>query len=381
MRAEIQDNIDAVRKSLHLLHQRQNGLRVQDRLRELDTIVEEPDFWLDAQKASTIMKERQALSVMLDSTAEIEMALKDTVELIELAEEESDQEIINEAAATLDALRVRARKQEIEALLGDEADGNDAILEIKAGAGGLEACDWAAMLVRMYERWARQHGYRVELIAQNRDSDAGLKSYTGRIIGRNAYGWLKSESGVHRLVRNSPFDSSDRRHTTFGSVGVYPVVDETIEIEINPADLRVDTFRASGAGGQHVNKTDSAVRMTHIPTGIVVSSSEKSQHMNRSNCMLALKSRLYDLELRKRMAKVQELHDQRGDAGWGNQIRSYVLTPFKLVKDLRTNLSTPDADSVLEGNLDEFMAATLAMNLAGKSRADAVQESAGAESA
>ncbi len=374
MRAEIQDSIDAIEKSLQLLHQRQVGLGVQDRLRALDEQVEEGDFWLDAQKAGAIMKERQALADMVDATLALERTLKDTVELIELAEEEDDKEIVDEAAATLIALRKQARKQEIEALLGDEADGNDAILEIKAGAGGLEACDWVAMLVRMYERWARQRGFRIEHIAQNRDSNAGLKSYTGRIIGRNAYGWLKSESGVHRLVRNSPFDSSDRRHTTFGSVGVYPVVDESIEIEINPADLRVDTFRASGAGGQHVNKTDSAVRMTHLPTGIVVSSSEKSQHMNRSNCMLALKSRLYDLELRKRMEKVQELHDQRGDAGWGNQIRSYVLTPFKLVKDLRTNLSTPDADSVLEGNLDEFMAATLAMNLAGKSRADAAQE-------
>jgi peptide chain release factor 2 len=256
-------------------------------------------------------------------------------------------------------------------LLDGEADGNDTFLEINAGAGGTESCDWAAMLARMYVRWAEAHGYKVELISESAGEEAGIKSAAYKIIGHNAYGWLKSESGVHRLVRISPYDSAARRHTSFSSVWVYPVVDENIEIEVPPNEIRLDTYRSSGAGGQHVNTTDSAVRITHIPTGIVVTSSEKSQHQNRANAMAALKSRLYQMELERRTASIQEAHEAKGDAGWGNQIRSYVLQPYQMVKDLRTGVETSDTSGVLDGDLDRFMAATLAMEVSGKSRAEA----------
>jgi peptide chain release factor 2 len=258
--------------------------------------------------------------------------------------------------------------------LDGEADANDTFLEINAGAGGTESCDWAAMLARMYVRWAEGHGLKVELIAENPGEEAGIRSVTYQIRGRNAYGWLKSESGVHRLVRISPFDSAARRHTSFCSVWVYPVVDENIDIEVSPADIRIDTYRSSGAGGQHVNTTDSAVRITHIPTNIVVTSSEKSQHQNRANAMAALKSRLYEMELRRRNEAIQEAHEAKGEAGWGNQIRSYVLQPYQMVKDLRTGVETSDTQGVLDGDLDAFMAATLALQVAGKSRAEAQLE-------
>ncbi len=268
-------------------------------------------------------------------------------------------------------MRARARQAELEALLSGEADGNDTFLEINAGAGGTESCDWAAMLARMYVRWAEAHGYTVELMAESSGDEAGIKSASYKVSGPNAYGWLKSESGVHRLVRISPFDSAAKRHTSFSSVWVYPVVDENIEIEVAPNDIRIDTYRSSGAGGQHVNTTNSAVRITHIPTGIVVTSSEKSQHQNRDIAMKALKSRLYQQELDRRNAAITEQHDAKGDAGWGNQIRSYVLQPYQMVKDLRTNHETSDTKGVLDGDLDAFMAATLALDVAGKSRADA----------
>jgi peptide chain release factor 2 len=259
-------------------------------------------------------------------------------------------------------------------LLNGEADGNDTFLQINAGAGGTESCDWANMLARMYVRWAEQKGYQVDRMEESVGDEAGIKSVTYQIKGANAYGWMKSESGVHRLVRISPFDSNAKRHTSFSSVWVYPVVDDNVEIDVNPADLRVDTYRSSGAGGQHVNNTDSAVRMTHLPTGIVVQSSEKSQHQNRANCMAALKSRLYEMEMRKRTEGIQEAHDSKGEAGWGNQIRSYVLHPYQMVKDLRTNVETSDSQGVLNGDLDAFMAATLALDVAGKSRAEAQAE-------
>ncbi|MGB0499217.1 MAG: peptide chain release factor 2, partial [Rubricella sp.] len=330
--------------------------------------------WNDQARAQKLMRDRQTLSDAIDTVKGIARELQDQKDLIELGEMEEDAEIVREAEDALRALRDRAAKKEIEALLDGEADRNDTFLEINSGAGGTESCDWAAMLARMYVRWAEKRGYKVELVAESAGEEAGIKSATYKIMGENAYGWLKSESGVHRLVRISPYDSAARRHTSFSSVWVYPVVDENIEIEIPPNEIRVDTYRSSGAGGQHVNTTDSAVRITHLPTGIVVTSSEKSQHQNRANAMAALKSRLYELELRKRTEAIQEQHDAKGDAGWGNQIRSYVLQPYQMVKDLRTSYETSDTQGVLDGDLDDLMAATLAKGVSGKSRDEAQGE-------
>ena len=373
MRSEAQSMIDAIRKSLALLRQRMDRDTADERLSELDGLLEVPDLWDDPKRAQDLMKRRQELNDSIEAYDSIVRELEDAIELIDLAIEESESEVVAEAEAVLSQLHEKTSRMELEALLDGEADENDAFVEINAGAGGTESCDWASMLSRMYERWAQRRGFKVEIISQNRDGEAGLKSISYRISGDNVYGWLKTEAGVHRLVRISPFDSSARRHTSFSSVSVYPVVDDNIEIEINPAELRVDTFRASGAGGQHVNKTDSAVRMTHLPTGIVVTSSEKSQHQNRSICMNALKSRLYELELSKRSEKVQAMHSQKGSAGWGNQIRSYVLQPYQQVKDLRTNVESTNPQQVLDGDLDDFMAAVLAQDAVGKPRADLAQ--------
>ena len=332
---------------------------------------EDPDLWNDPARAQAMMRYRQMLADAIEGFETLNRVLQEHIDLIELGEAEEDAEVVAEAEAAIRKLAKLAGKKEIEALLDGEADGNDTFLEVNAGAGGTESCDWASMLARMYVRWAEKHGYKVETVSYTAGDEAGIKSVTYQIKGHNAYGWLKSESGVHRLVRISPYDSNARRHTSFSSVWVYPVVDENIEIDINPSDLRVDTFRSSGAGGQHVNKTDSAVRMTHIPTGIVVTSSEKSQHQNRAICMAALKSRLYEMEMRKRTESIQEAHEAKGDAGWGNQIRSYVLQPYQMVKDLRTNVETSDTQGVLDGDLDQFMAAALALDVSGKSRAEA----------
>ena len=374
MRAEIQTLVSEIENSLELLRQRMGWDTAQHRLEEFNARVEDPNLWDDPAKAQKLMRERQALVDALDTHNGIKGELEDNVGLIELGEMEDDAEVVAEAEAALRVLGKRAAAKELEALLNGEADANDTFLEINAGAGGTESCDWASMLARMYVRWAEAHGYTVELQSEQGGDEAGIKSAAYKISGHNAYGWLKSESGVHRLVRISPFDSAAKRHTSFCSVWVYPVVDDDIEIEVNPSDIRIDTYRSSGAGGQHVNKTDSAVRITHHPTGIVVTSSEKSQHQNRDIAMKALKSRLYQLELDKRNQAISDAHDAKGDAGWGNQIRSYVLQPYQMVKDLRTNHETSDTKGVLDGDLDGFMAATLAMDVSGKSRAEAQGE-------
>ena len=374
MRAETQATVEKVRKSLDLLGQRLGLETAEHRLEEFNARVEDPALWDDPAAAQKLMRDRQSLVDALDTYRAIRRDLEDNLELIELGEAEEDTDVVAEAEGAIKSLAERAAAKEIEALLDGEADANDTFLEINAGAGGTESCDWAAMLARMYVRWAEQHGYKVELQAESPGEEAGIKSATYKISGHNAYGWLKSESGVHRLVRISPYDSSARRHTSFSSVWVYPVVDDNIEIDVNPSDIRVDTYRSSGAGGQHVNTTDSAVRITHIPTGIVVTSSEKSQHQNRDIAMKALKSRLYQLELDRRNEAIQEQHEAKGEAGWGNQIRSYVLQPYQMVKDLRTGHETSDTSGVLDGDLDGFMAATLALQVAGKSRAEAEAE-------
>jgi len=374
MRAETQSLASEIEKSLELLRQSLGWETARHRLEEYDARVEDPTLWDDPAKAQKIMRERQALVDALDTHDRIQQELTDQRELVEMGEAEGDEEIVAEAEAALRSLAKTAAAKELEALLDGEADANDTFLEINAGAGGTESCDWASMLARMYVRWAEKRGYTVELQSESGGDGAGIKSAAYKISGHNAYGWLKSESGVHRLVRISPFDSAAKRHTSFCSVWVYPVVDDNIEIDVNPSDIRIDTFRSSGAGGQHVNTTDSAVRITHIPTGIVTQSSQKSQHQNRDIAMKALKSRLYQQELDRRHAAINDAHDAKGDAGWGNQIRSYVLQPYQMVKDLRTGHETSDTKGVLDGDLDPFMAATLALDVTGKSRAEAQEE-------
>ena len=371
MRADIQNMVNEINKSLELLRQRMWWETVKHRLEEFNARVEDPDLWNDPENAQKLMRERQSLIDAVEGHDNMQTELKDSIELIELGEMEDDQDVIKDAEAAIEALVKTAAAKELEALLNGEADSNDTFLEVHSGAGGTESCDWASMLARMYVRWAEKSGYSVEMQSETPGEEAGIKSVTYKISGHNAYGWLKSESGVHRLVRISPFDSAAKRHTSFCSVWVYPVVDDNIDIEVNPADIRIDTYRSSGAGGQHVNTTDSAVRITHHPTGIVVTSSEKSQHQNRDIAMKALKSRLYQLELDRRNSAINEAHENKGDAGWGNQIRSYVLHPYQMVKDLRTNHETSDSKGVLDGDLDAFMAATLAMDVSGKSRAEA----------
>lgn len=317
------------------------------------------------------MRERGRLSEQIDGVKRLERDVADALGLIELAEAEGDADTANAATADLDRLAVEAKKREIESLLSGEADANDAFLEVNSGSGGTEAQDWAEMLLRMYSRWAEQHGYKVVLTEESPGEQAGLKSATIQISGPNAYGWLKTESGVHRLVRISPFDSAARRHTSFASVYVYPVIDDKIEIEVNPADLKTDTFRASGAGGQHVNKTESGVRFTHIPTGIVVASTQdRSQHRNRAIAMNMLKARLYELELSKREAVNAATEAGKTDIGWGHQIRSYVLQPYQMVKDLRTGVEKGNPAAVLDGELDDFLAASLASRV-GATRSEA----------
>ena len=317
------------------------------------------------------MRERTILDRKVEGCRALERQLKDNLDLIEMGEAEGDAAIVAEAEAALFALRADAAKSELESLLSGEVDANDCYLEINAGAGGTEAQDWANMLLRMYVRWAEQHGYSVDVLEETSGDEAGIKSATIQVKGDNAYGWLKTETGVHRLVRISPFDSNARRHTSFSAVSVSPVIDDTIEIEILDKDLKVDTYRSSGAGGQHVNKTDSAVRMTHLPTGVVVScQQQRSQQQNRLKAMEMLKAKLYELELRKREEAANVLEDAKSDIGWGHQIRSYVLQPYQMIKDLRTGVETSDSGGVLDGDLDPFLSAALAHRIQGSGGED-----------
>ena len=340
--------------------------RANARLKELNALAEDPALWNEPQKARGIMQERQQLEESIRSYATLESGLNDNVELIALGDEEGDAEIVAEAERALAALVKVAQKREVEALLSGEADSNDAFVEVHAGAGGTESQDWAQMLSRMYMRWAEDRRYKTELIESSAGEEAGIKSATMLVKGPNAYGWLKTESGVHRLVRISPYDSNSRRHTSFASVWVYPAIDDNINIEVNEGDCRIDTYRASGAGGQHVNTTDSAVRITHIPTGIVVQcQNERSQHKNKATAWTMLKARLYELELKKREEAAQAQAASKTEIGWGHQIRSYVLQPYQLVKDLRTGVESTNPPAVLDGDIDAFVEAALAQRIRG----------------
>ncbi len=336
------------------------------RLAELNRQAEDPNLWNDPPRASRLMQERTGLEDQLNAIARIEQELDDQVTLIELGDAEGDQKVVAEAEAALRKLRAEVARRELEALLSGEADANDTYLEVHAGAGGTESQDWANMLLRMYVRWAEQHGLKVGYIEETDGEEAGIKSATIEVKGRNAYGWLKTESGVHRLVRISPFDSNARRHTSFASVTVYPVVDDRINIDIKEADVRVDTMRAGGAGGQHVNKTESAIRLTHIPTNIVVvCQNDRSQHRNRAQAWQMLRAKLYQAELKKREEKAAADQAAKTDIGWGHQIRSYVLQPYQMVKDLRTGVSSSNTGGVLDGDIDQFMEAALAQKAFG----------------
>ena len=329
---------------------------------------EDPDLWNDPNAAQVVMRERTALDNQMQACISMEQGLNDNLELIEMGEAEGDDDVVKEAEEALRALQKEAAKLELETLLSGEADGNDAYIEVHAGAGGTESQDWASMLERMYIRWAEAHKMKVEIIDESAGEEAGIKSATILVKGLNAYGWLKTESGVHRLVRISPFDSNAKRHTSFSSVGVFPVIDDNIEIEIEEKDVRVDTYRASGAGGQHVNTTDSAVRLTHIPTNISVQcQNQRSQHKNRATAWDMLRARLYELELQRREEEANAEAANKTDIGWGHQIRSYVLQPYQMVKDLRTGEESSQPNLVLDGDLDAFMAAALAARVKGTS--------------
>ncbi|MBK8544161.1 MAG: peptide chain release factor 2 [Caulobacteraceae bacterium] len=368
MRAEIATLAEQIESAVALLRRRLDWDHAQVRFDELTALSERPDFWNDPEKAQKLMRERTRLENGMNSILSLERELNDSVELAEMAEAEGDESLIAEAQASLEAAQSRAAKAELEALLSGEADSNDAYIEFNSGAGGTESQDWTEMLMRMYLRWANARGFKADLLEEQGGDTAGIKSATVLVNGENAYGWLKTEAGVHRLVRISPYDSNARRHTSFASVWVYPKIDDSIQIEILDKDVRTDTYRASGAGGQHVNKTDSAVRLTHLPTGIVVAcQAERSQHKNRASAWDMLRARLYEAELQKREAAAQQLEDTKTEIGWGRQIRSYVLQPYQMVKDLRTGVETSDTQGVLNGDLDQFMAASLAARVSGAS--------------
>ncbi|WP_157223389.1 peptide chain release factor 2 [Rhodovulum sp. PH10] len=366
MRAETQSVVEEIKQSVGLLRRHLDFDRARARLAELNKLAEDPELWNDPQQAQRLMQERTGLEDSLEAIGRIEQDLDDNVGLIELGEAENDASVVAEAEASLDKLKAEVARRQLEALLSGEADPNDTFLEVHAGAGGTESQDWAAMLLRMYTRWAEQHGYKIEYLEETEGEEAGIKSATIQIKGHNAYGWLKTERGVHRLVRISPFDSNARRQTSFASVDVYPVVDDRIVIDIKESDVRTDTMRSGGAGGQHVNKTESAVRLTHIPSGVaVVCQAERSQHKNRATAWNMLRARLYEIELKKREAAATAEFEAKTDIGWGHQIRSYVLQPYQMVKDLRTGVQTSDTGGVLDGDLDPFMEATLAQKAFG----------------
>ena len=367
MRAEAQAHIDQIDAAMALVRRFLDWDRAVRRLDELNNRVEDPKLWDDPKLAQSVMQERRRLDESITAVKSIEQERNDTVELMEMAEAEGDESLVDDGVVTLAALAERAEQDKVKALLAGEADANDTYIEINAGAGGTESQDWAEMLQRMYTRWAERHGMKVELIDYHAGEQAGIKSATLLIKGENAYGYAKTESGVHRLVRISPYDSSARRHTSFSSVWVYPVIDENIQVEINESELRIDTYRASGAGGQHINTTDSAVRITHLPTGIVVQcQNQRSQHKNKAEAMKQLKARLYEEELRKREAEANATNASKTDIGWGHQIRSYVLQPYQLVKDLRTGATSTAPSDVLDGDLDKFMAAALSQRVTGE---------------
>jgi peptide chain release factor 2 len=367
MRADAEGYVARIDAALNLVKMSLDWDRALRRLDELNAKVEDPTLWDNPKAAEEVMRERRRLDAAIATVREIDADKSGTVELIELAEMEGDVALGDEGAASLKALADRADRDKVSALLSGEADGNDTFIEIHAGAGGTESQDWAEMLQRMYYRWAEQRGYKVEMVDYQAGDQAGIKSATMLVKGENAYGYAKTESGVHRLVRISPYDSAAKRHTSFSSVWVYPVIDDNIDIEINEGDLKIDTYRASGAGGQHVNTTDSAVRITHKPSGIVVASqNDRSQHKNRATAMGMLKARLYEAELRKREEAASGEYAAKTEIGWGHQIRSYVLQPYQMVKDLRTGVTSPTPADVLDGDLDNFIAAALAQRVTGE---------------
>ena len=367
MRAEGQANIERIQAALALVRQSLDWDHALRRLDELDARVQDPKLWDDPKQAQAITQEQKRLETAIGTVREIEAEMSDAIEFVEMGEDEGDEEIVQDGLASLASLADRADRDKVQALLSGEADANDTYLEIHAGAGGTESQDWAEMLFRMYGRWAERRGFKVETVEYQAGEQAGIKAATLLLKGENAYGYAKTESGVHRLVRISPYDSSARRHTSFSSVWVYPVIDDDIEIEIDPSDLKIDTYRASGAGGQHVNTTDSAVRITHQPSGIVVASqNDRSQHKNKATAMNMLKARLFEREMAEREAAASGEYQEKSEIGWGHQIRSYVLQPYQMVKDLRTGVQSPTPDDVLDGALDPFISAALAQRVTGE---------------
>ncbi|MCF7644885.1 peptide chain release factor 2 [Pseudochrobactrum asaccharolyticum] len=366
MRAEIENLVVEIKQAISLLRRHLDWDQSLKKLEYLNSRAEDPTLWNDPQEAQKLMRERQQLDDSINGILALTRSLEDNIELIAMGEEEGDKSIITDAENGIRAIKADLDKRQIEMLLSGEADGNDAYLEVHAGAGGTESQDWASILLRMYSRWGERDGRKVEVLEIQSGEEAGIKSATILVKGHNSYGMLKTESGVHRLVRISPFDSNARRHTSFASIWVYPVIDDNIEVAVSESDVRIDTYRASGAGGQHVNTTDSAVRITHIATGIVVQcQTQRSQHKNREQAWSMLRARLYEEELKKREDAANEINSSKTDIGWGHQIRSYVMQPYQLVKDLRTGVESTSPDDVLDGDLDEFMEAALAQRVHG----------------